>query len=116
VLVKGLIYFEGGVIEVGGASVYVRLLDVSRADAASSTIAEYRITHLPAGTKTSETISFEIEAEVPDPRASLILAAHLDMNRDGEISIGDYITMESFPVSPKALSNKYTIKLRRISK
>jgi uncharacterized lipoprotein YbaY len=115
VLIKGLIYFGGGVIEVGGASVYVRLLDVSRADAASSTIAEYRIARLPEGTKTSETISFEIEAEVPDPRASLILAAHLDMDGNEQVSVGDYITMESFPVSPKALSDKYTIKLRRVS-
>ena len=90
-------------------------MDVSRADAAASTVSEYRISSLPAGTNTSYKINFELTADVVDSRGSYILAAHVDLDGDGKVSIGDYITKESFPISVQSPSAYYAVRVRRVT-
>jgi len=114
-VIRGELSFEGGVANLGGAAVTVRLLDVSQVDAAERTVAEYRILSHPAGADTSHKITFEIASDRISKGQSYTLAAHVDVDRDGKVSIGDYITMESFPVSAESLSSHYVVRVRKVT-
>jgi len=79
------------------AVVLIRLLDASLADASSITISEQQITNadLSAGE-----LAFRLE--VPDDleaSARYTVSVHADVDGSGDISVGDYITMESYPVT-----------------
>lgn len=113
-VIRGSLYFEGEVVDLVGAAVYVRLTDVSHTDAVAQTVAECTISSLPAGTDTSQELAFELAADRVSKWRSYTLAAHVDLDGDGKTSIGDYITMESFPVSAENLSSHYAIRVRRI--
>ncbi len=106
--------FEGGPADISGAAVHVRVEDVSRADAASLTVAEWNVPALPRGTTTSSTIPFEIPVESLDARRRYSLQARVDVDRDGRTSVGDYVTMEDFPVSRTA-ADFYRLRMRRVS-
>jgi hypothetical protein len=114
-LIRGELLVEGDPFDLSGASVHVQLLDTSRADAASITISQFQVQALARGTTTSDRIPFEFNVDNLDPRGYYILAAHIDINGDGQKSIGDYITMESFPLYTEDPSIYYVIKVRRIN-
>jgi hypothetical protein len=44
-------------------------------------------------------IPFEIIVDIIPVRAYYTIWVHVDVDADGQVSIGDYITMESFPVT-----------------
>lgn len=113
--VRGAISFSGAVTDISGAAVFVRLIDVSRADAEASTISEFRVLSLPRGTDTSKKIPFEFDFVITDLKASYVITAHVDVDRDGEVSVGDYITMQSIPFRAGSLSTFYDVEVRRIA-
>lgn len=100
--ITGELTFEGAPVDLTGAAVLVRVDDVSRADAASSPIAEFRIEALPEGTTTATPIAFALTAELPDDRAQYALWARVDLDRDGQTSVGDFLTMETVSVMTRA--------------
>jgi len=110
-LIRGEVTFEEGPADISGAAVHVRVEDVSRADAASLTVAEWKVPALPAGTTTSSVIPFEVAVESLDARGRYSLRAHVDVDRDGRTSVGDFITMEEFPV-PRP--DFYRLRVRRV--
>jgi uncharacterized lipoprotein YbaY len=111
VIIRGELTFEDGPADVTGAAVHVRVEDVSRADAASLAVGEWHIPALPRGTTTSSVIPFEIAVESLDARGRYSLRAHVDVDRDGRTSVGDFITMESFPLSR---TDYYRLRVRRV--
>jgi len=113
-VIRGELLFEGMPVDLAGAAVYVRLMDVSYADAPARMVSEYHISSLPAGTSTAHKIPFEFEADIVDTKGHYSLAAHIDLDKDGKVSIGDYITMESFPVSVGSPSTFHVVRVRRI--
>jgi uncharacterized lipoprotein YbaY len=115
IAIRGELSFEDKLVSLSGAAVYVRLIDVSLADAAARTVSEYRISSLPAGTNTSHRINFELAADLAGSRGSYTLTAHIDLDRDGKANIGDYITMESFPISVQSPSTYYVVRVRKIT-
>jgi uncharacterized lipoprotein YbaY len=115
IAIRGELSFQDNTVSLSGAAVYVRLIDVSLADAAARTVSEYQNRSLPDGTNTSHKINFELTADPVDSRGSYTIAAHVDLDGDGKASIGDYITMESFPVSVQSPSAHYVVRVRRIT-
>lgn len=90
----------------------VRLLDVSRADASSVTVAE---TSVPlVGGVDSVEVEFELDAPELDPGASYSLAAHVDMSGSGDVTQGDLLTTRHVDVSPGGDAETYDVPLERI--
>lgn len=113
--ISGRLSFDEPVaVRLGGARVSVRLLHVSRADSASITLAEQVIDALPPEATTAQPIMFQFEAPEVDVRSALDLAAHVDLDRSGMRSAGDFITMESHPIDPRSSVVQTVLKLRRI--
>lgn len=115
-VIRGELRVEGGPADLRGAAIYVRLMDVSHADAAARTVAEYHVDSLPAGSDSTQKIPFEFEADIVDTRRHYVLAAHIDLDGDGRAGVGDYITMESFPLSVGSRTACYVVRVRRIER
>lgn len=111
--IRGTITFKGAIADISGAVVFVRIVDVSLADAAACTLSEYRVS-LSSRTNTSTKIPFELDVNIIDTRRSYTITAHVDLDGDGKISVGDYITMQSFPVRGDSLSPYYLVEVRRV--
>ncbi len=113
-LVSGKIVFGEGSEAFSGAILTVSLEEVGRADAPSSVVAEqtrHGVTWQPG--EPGQT-SFQLEGPAPDKAGQYIISAHLDVDGDGKISRGDYITMESYPVLTRGYPRRVTVHLKRI--
>ena len=90
-----------------GSPLRIELRDTSYADAPAKLLKRVDTTVARRGRTT--TVSVPLDAEVPD---GATVWAHNDVDRDGRVSSGDFLSMESYPVTSAA--QKITIRLRRV--
>jgi hypothetical protein len=100
-LVKGNITFEEIAPPFTGAIMYVRLESITAADIASETVADYVEQDVAFDPKTSSA------GNPPDPRGSYAVRVHIDIDGDAEVSQGDFISMQSYPVITFGTQGKY---------
>ncbi|WP_219415638.1 YbaY family lipoprotein [Pseudonocardia nigra] len=83
------------------ATAHVRLQDVSRADAVATTVAEVTLddVRFPGDSPLRLPFVFEVDDARLDPRASYAVAVHVDLTGSGEVTAGDYVTVQTVPVS-----------------
>ena len=93
-LVTGSILLPPGFVLPHGAVAYVRLLDTSLADAPSTVVAEQAIEGIAAGKE----IGFALYGEIRNWRADYNVSVHIDVDGDRRVSVGDCITVQSYPV------------------
>jgi uncharacterized lipoprotein YbaY len=91
-----------------GASVHVELRDTSYADAPAVTLASASGEATEAGEPLAS-VALEVD-EVPD---GTTVWAHVDVDGDGRVSPGDYITMASWPVPPSG-EMRVAVSVRRV--
>ncbi|HEU0298644.1 MAG TPA: YbaY family lipoprotein [Longimicrobium sp.] len=92
------------------ATAYVRVDDVGRVDAPAVTLAEGRV-QVPAG---AAGFPFALRVGEHDPRGTYALSVHVDVDGDGEAGVGDYLTMQRYPVLTGADAEAMTVEARRI--
>lgn len=113
-LVTGIILIGKKVEPFSGATAHVRLEDVSNADAASRVVAEQTLRNV-SHTKGDETkLKFALYGKLPNERASYSVSAHVDLDNDGEVSVGDYISMESYPVLTYGYPSYVEVRVHRV--
>ena len=113
--VRGELFFTGGEDDISGALVVVRICDISRMDAPSAVVLESRLPPLCNGADTSVKIPFEFHIVYRgDKKTRYSIEAHADIDRDGEISGGDYITTANFIVDPVCENTFYYVELKKI--
>lgn len=113
-LVKGTVTFEDDAPPFTGATMYVSVENTSVADIASEVVADYVERDVAFVPKTAKVLLFEIAAEVPDPRASYSVKVHIDIDGDGEVSLGDFISMQSYPVITGGHPTEISILVRQV--
>lgn len=113
-LVKGKIRFEEVAPRFTGATVYVRLESITAADIASEAVADYVERDVAFDPKTSSALSFAIAGNPPDPRASYAVRVHIDIDGDGAVSKGDFISMQSYPVITFGHPREVSILVRQV--
>ena len=113
-LVKGKITFKEGAAPFAGATMYVRLENITVADAASEVVADYVERDVTFDPRTCRDISFAIAGNPPDPRASYAVSVHIDIDGDGEVSKGDFINMQSYPVITFGHPREVSILVRQV--
>ena len=113
-LVKGKITFEEGAPPFTGATMYVRLERITAADIASEAVAEYVERGIAFDPKTSSDFLFAIAGDPPDARASYAVRVHIDIDGDGEVSKGDFISMQSYPVITFGHPRELSILVRQV--
>jgi hypothetical protein len=113
-LVKGEITFEEDAPPFTGATMYVYLEDITFADITSEVIADYVERDVTFDPKTTKGLSFAIAGKAPDPRASYAVRVHIDIDGDGEVSHGDFISMQSYPVITFGYPREVSILVRQV--
>ncbi len=112
-LVEGEIKFEEAP-PFSGATMYVRLEDVSVADAPARVVAEDTRRGVSFDPRAGESLKFAIEGAEPDPKASYSVRAHIDIDGDGQVSRGDFISMQSYPVLTFGYPRQVSVLVRRV--
>ena len=86
---------EGSERPPEGSPLIVRLLDTTYADAPATVVAEAQ-SHVEAG-EGELVCSVELPA-VAEGTAGYTVSAHVDVDGDGAVSSGDYVSTASYPV------------------
>lgn len=113
-LVKGKITFEEVTPSFTGATMHVRLERITAADIASETVADYVERDVAFDPKTFSDLSFAIAGSPPDPRATYAVRAHIDIDGDGAVSKGDFLSMQSYPVITFGHPREVSILVRQV--
>jgi hypothetical protein len=58
--------------------------------------------------------SVEIDDAQVDPRAHYTVAAHADLDGDGAVSVGDYVSTEAYPVLTRGHPNSANVELHEV--
>jgi uncharacterized lipoprotein YbaY len=97
--------------EIG--DVIVQVEDVSRADAPSVVVGEYRRkgVNLDQG---ALPFDIEVPADTIDPRHSYSVRVHVDMTSSGLVEAGDYVSTESHPVLTRGHGTEREVRVRRV--
>ena len=112
-IIRGELVFQGSPADIGGAAVHVLVEDVSRADGPAQTVGAWSVAGLAQGTTSSKAIPFDVQLNALDTRGRYSLRAHVDVDRDGQTSIGDFITMEEYPVGGTG-ADFYRLQVHRV--
>ena len=95
---------------LSGATVAVRLQDVSMADARALVVAEQVIRGAEG-----DRIPFKLYGTPPDDeRARYVVAVHIRMHRGSDVRPGDYITTQSYPVLQHGYPDHVTVRVQRV--
>src|SRR5687767_5695803 len=113
-LIKGDITFDGTVRPFTGATLYVHLDDITGADIASRSVAIYVERDVSFDPKVAKALPFAIASKAPDPEATYVVRAHVDIDGDGEVSQGDFISMQSYPVITFGHPREISIVVRQV--
>lgn len=94
----------------------VRVVDASRADASAIVVSEQAIENCSV-TRAQDRATVTVGIPDSEPIQRLSVEAHLDINGSGETSVGDYRTMEHFPVTQEDFQSGdvVTIQVRAVS-
>jgi uncharacterized lipoprotein YbaY len=96
------------------ATAYVRLEEVTYADAPAHLIAEDVINNV-SYTGSSNTIATSVlHGQIADSQAHYSIRVHLDLDGDRQISRGDYISTESYPVLTHGHPNHVSVRVQAI--
>jgi hypothetical protein len=112
--VTGRILLEGWQGESGPATVYVRLLDTSRADASAITVCTLTIRDVALALMVQEGIGFSLDVPAVDPRVTYTVSVLVDLDGDGQSSRGDYRSMQTYPVLTRGYGNRVEVNAERI--
>lgn len=108
-LLTGTITFAEGPGPPAGATVHVRLEDVTMQDAPSVLVSQADLPYTGASS-----IPFQLSVPELDPRADYSLSVHVDIGDTGQVHSGDFITMESNPVTPSSLSDDCQVRVKLV--
>ena len=110
---EGSIQFQELARGFQNARVHVVVEDVSRADAPSAVVARHSLEGVSAEPGPAPVLRFSMPIEGLEPRRSYSVSVHVDVDGDGSVSMGDYITTESYPVTRE--SSRITVTVRPVA-
>jgi len=113
--VTGTIVFGADLEPFVGATVYVRLEEVSRADAPAIVMAETVLPEVRIGGQAPSQLEFTIEFPSLDPRGRYVVRVHVDVDADGQVGVGDYVSTASHPVLVGDGATTLSVPVKRVS-
>jgi uncharacterized lipoprotein YbaY len=113
-LVQGEIVIDETGNSFSGATVHVRLEDTSRADAPARIVAEQVLEDVSHTAGAETRLPFALEATSVDEKSRYTVRAHVDVDGDGKVSRGDFLSMESYPVLTFGFPNNVSVQVKEL--
>jgi uncharacterized lipoprotein YbaY len=110
VRVTGRVLFGPDATSFGKATAYVSLLDVSRQDAPSRAVAKQVI----KGVQKGKELKFSLKGTIDDPTGMYVVSVLIDVDGDGEVSVGDYITTGYYQVAAEG-DSKVDVRVQKVT-
>lgn len=112
--VHGEIVLPEGVPADRRAHITVQVEDVSRADAPSEVVGEWRRDVDRLGDLRSVPFEVIVPADRVDDRRLYSVRAHVAFQETGEIAKGDLLSMQSYPVLTRGSGDCARVQVRRV--
>lgn len=100
----------GGEPLPAGSPLRVEIRDTSLADAPAVLVRRIDVSVAKTGRTSSVSVPIELKT-VPDGST---VWAHIDVDRDGRVSKGDFVSVESYPVTPASVQ-RTTIRVKKVT-
>ena len=113
-LMQGEILFSEGAPSFTKASIHIYLEDTTLADAPARVALHQVMADVPAELILNNRIPFVLYGTIPDPRARYTVRVLVDVDGDGRISHGDYISTASYPVLTQGYPDQVVIQVKRV--
>jgi uncharacterized lipoprotein YbaY len=97
--IRGKILLGKDMVSFSEAVINVSLLDISQIDAPSRMIAKQTIRGTSHTKDMEEYLPFDLYAENLDKKIDYTIRVHISLHDSNEVTAGDYVTTESFPIS-----------------
>jgi uncharacterized lipoprotein YbaY len=110
----GDIQFGEPAPSLSGATVRVRILDVSLADGPSAVVAESILPRPASGAGAQTNMPYSISCPELAENRSYSVWVHVDHSGDSNVSSGDFITMQSYPVSSTDTKPHIDVRVERV--
>jgi hypothetical protein len=111
---SGKILLDGWQGEPGPATVYIRLLDTSRIDAAARKVVELILYEVWLDRAPEDGIAFCMRVGELDARARHEMGVLVDLDGDGRKGVGDYLNTIAYPVLTRGYPDYIEVHVRRI--
>jgi putative lipoprotein len=112
--VRGEVILPSADFVAATADVIVQVEDVSRADAPSGVIAENRRSGVPLRGGAVIPFVVDVATELVDERRSYAVRVHGDVSGTGEVSVGDLVSTQSYPVLTRGHGDEARIYVQRV--
>ncbi len=112
--VTGKIVFNELTGDINSATVYIRLLDTTEIDVSSITVAAVVLHDLNRDRVESQGLPFRISIDQIDSTRRYEISVLVDLDGDGQISVGDYYSTQSYPVLTHGHPDMVTIQVQKI--
>ena len=113
-LIEGEISFQDLESPIDGATIYLKVEDVSQADGPSETIAEHILSNVSVWGPGANSIPFSVDAPLASNMRDLNLRIHVDVDGTGRVSVGDYVTVRSYPLTLWDQQQRVTVEVRLV--
>jgi uncharacterized lipoprotein YbaY len=91
--------------------IYIYLEDTSYADAPAQVITSVTIDHISQESRGNARVPFAIRSMPPEGKGRYSLRVHADVDGDGKVSRGDYITKTSYPVRIRGSPQRLEVRV-----
>lgn len=112
--VSAIVLLPPAVPGLRDAILHVRIEDTRRMDAPARRLAECRVDGIPDTALQSGRLSVELAFAGPAPAEGLSLHAHLDLDRDGAVSPGDFVTTRHLAVPAESDDAPIEVPVTRV--
>jgi hypothetical protein len=112
--VTGVIELPSSLSRSLSATAYVRVEEVTYVDRPAKRLGEATLSDIADVDIERGFVRFEVTVADPQDRATCTVRAHLDLDGDGLVSRGDWVSTEHTPVLGADDPREIMIKLRRV--
>jgi hypothetical protein len=96
------------------ATLRVRVEDATRIDVPAALVKEFVVPEIPRGSGEVTPIPFDFECPPLEGKRRYALRVHLDVGATGEVTLGDYVSTQSYPLMPGGAGQSFDITLRPV--
>ncbi len=112
-VLSGKLFLPDDVSDIKNTTIFVSVEDISKQDISSETICKKTYRNVTFS-KFEHVFPFSLDVPITDEKLHLIVKIHVDVDEDGQLSVGDYITTGMFSVLTRGYSDVVDIKLEKI--